>query len=601
MKRIVRICRGSGCNSLEAETIHEELIKLIQDNNLSDHIDIKLTGCQGFCQFGPQLIISPDNVLYVKLKTKDIKEIVESHLIGNTLVHHLLYKDPISGEQIRNMDDIKFYKEQMQVLRKHCGKINPENIKDYLSVGGYDALKKVLREMSPEDVITEVQKSGLRGRGGGGFLTGKKWSACRDTIGKPKYIIANGDEGDPGAFMDRSLLEADSHSVIEGMIIAGYAIGANHGYIYVRAEYPLAVERLNIAIEQARIHGYLGINILNSGFNFDLTLKKGAGAFVCGEETALMASIMGKRGMPRPRPPYPSTCGLWDKPTNINNVKTYAYIPRIIEEGAEWFSSIGTQNSSGTLVIALTGKINNSGLAEIPMGTTIKKIVNDIGGGIPNGKKLKAVQIGGPSGGCIPAKYSDTKMDYESITSLGSIMGSGGFIVLDEDTCMVELAHYFISFTQNESCGKCAPCRIGTKKMLDILSKIKEGKANLNDLEKLEKIANIVKKTSLCGLGQTAPNPVLTTLHYFKDEYEAHILDKACPALVCNELITFSIDEDKCTGCEVCKKSCPSESISGEIMKSHHIDSNTCIKCALCFNLCPTNAISKSTRSTVRK
>jgi NADH:ubiquinone oxidoreductase subunit F (NADH-binding)/(2Fe-2S) ferredoxin/Pyruvate/2-oxoacid:ferredoxin oxidoreductase delta subunit len=597
--RTILICRGSGCNSSNAGEINDILENLLLDYNLSNILDIKLTGCQGFCQFGPQLIIKPDNVLYVKLKPKDIKDIVESHLIGNSIVEHLLYKDPISGKRIRNMNDIKFYKEQMQILRKHCGRINPEDINDYFSVGGYESLKKVLSEMNSEEIITEIKNSGLRGRGGAGFLTGEKWLACRNAFDKPKYLIANGDEGDPGAFMDRSLLEADSHSVIEGMIIAAYAIGAVHGFIYVRAEYPLAVERLNIAIEQARTNGFLGENILDSGFDFDLTLKKGAGAFVCGEETALMSSIMGKRGMPRPRPPYPATSGLWNKPTNINNVKTYAYIPRIIEKGAKWFSSIGTNNASGTLVIALTGKINNSGLVEIPMGTSIKKIVDDIGGGIPNGKKFKAVQIGGPSGGCIPSKYSDTIMDYESITSLGSIMGSGGFIVLDENTCMVELAHYFISFTQNESCGKCVPCRIGTKKMLDLLTKIREGEAKLGDLKDLEKIAITVKKTSLCGLGQTAPNPVLTTLNYFKSEYEAHILDKACPALVCKNLISFSINKEDCTGCEVCKKNCSSEAITGEKKEPHHIDPDLCIKCELCFNLCPSNAISKSTNSTV--
>ncbi|MHA2475190.1 MAG: NADH-ubiquinone oxidoreductase-F iron-sulfur binding region domain-containing protein, partial [Promethearchaeota archaeon] len=538
------------------------------------------------------------NVLYVKLKPKDIKEIVESHLIENSIVDHLLYEDPISGKLIRNMDDIQFYKEQMLFLRKYCGKINPEDINDYLSVGGYESLKTVLKEMDPEEVIDEITKSGLRGRGGAGFLTGKKWSLCRDAIGTPKYLIANGDEGDPGAFMDRSLLEADSHSLVEGMIIAAYAIGASYGYIYVRAEYPLAIERLEIALNQAREKGFLGKNILNSEFDFDISLKKGAGAFVCGEETALMAAISGKRGLPRPRPPYPSTSGIWGKPTNNNNVKTYAYIPRIIKYGADYFASIGTKDASGTLVVALTGNINNSGLVEVPMGTKIHKLVYEIGGGIPNDKKLKAVQIGGPSGGCIPAEFSDTKMDYENITSLGSIMGSGGFIVLDEDTCMVDLAHYFISFTQNESCGKCVPCRIGTKKMLDILTKIKEGEGNLKDLEDLKRIASMIKKTSLCGLGQTAPNPVLTTLNYFEDEYKAHVLDKACPALVCKNLITFSIDTNKCTGCEVCKNSCPSKSITGEAKESHYIDSNSCIKCELCFNLCPSKAISKSTNST---
>ena len=601
IKRTILSCRGSGCNSLNARQVEETLRELIQDLNLSDFLNIKLTGCQGFCQYGPQLIIKPDNVLYVKLKPKNIEEIVKSHLIENTVVENYLYKDPTTGKPVKNIDDILFYKEQLSILRKYCGRINPEDINDFISVGGYQSLKKVLKKKDPEEIITEISNSGLRGRGGAGFLTGKKWWACRNTNKPRKYVIANGDEGDPGAFMDRSLLEADPHSVIEGMIIAAYAIGANYGYMYVRAEYPLAINRLEIALTQAREKGVLGKNILNSGFDFDISLKKGAGAFVCGEETALMAAIAGKRGMPRPRPPYPSTLGIWNAPTNINNVKTYAYVPRIIENGSKWFSSIGTENASGTFVVALTGKIHNSGLAEVPMGTKIKKLVFDIGGGIPNGKKFKAVQIGGPSGGCIPEALSDTKMDYDSITSLGAIMGSGGFIVLDEDTCMVELAHYFINFTQNESCGKCVPCRIGTKKMLDILSDIREGKANLKDLDRLEKIANIVKKTSLCGLGQTAPNPVLTTLKYFKDEYEAHVVENRCPALVCKNLISFSIDKSTCTGCEVCKNSCPSEAISGEGGKFHTINPHLCIKCELCFNLCPTNAISKSTNSTVRR
>ncbi|MFX1454759.1 MAG: NADH-ubiquinone oxidoreductase-F iron-sulfur binding region domain-containing protein [Promethearchaeota archaeon] len=591
--RTILICRGSGCNSLNALEIDNTLRKLIKEYNLSDFLKIKLTGCQGFCQFGPQIIVKPENVLYVKLKPKDIEEIIESHFIRNQIVERLLYKDPITGLRIKTRDEIQFYKEQLPILRKFCGKINPEDINDYFAEGGYSSLKKVLEEMEPEEVINEVTESGLRGRGGAGFLTGKKWRECRDADKFPKYIIANGDEGDPGAFMDRSLLEADPHSLIEGMIIAAYAMGANYGYVYVRAEYPLAIERLEIALNQARENGLLGTNILNTEFDFDIVLKKGAGAFVCGEETALMAAIMGKRGMPRPRPPYPATLGLWEKSTNVNNVKTYAYIPRIIQQGSKWFKSIGTKDASGTFVVALTGKINNSGLVEVPMGTTINKLVFEIGGGIPNGKKLKAVQIGGPSGGCIPEALSDTKMDYESITSLGAIMGSGGFIVLDEDTCMVELAHYFIEFTQNESCGKCAPCRIGTKRMLDILTNISEGNANLKDLERLEKIANIVKKTSLCGLGQTAPNPVLTTLKYFKEEYEAHVVKKTCPALVCKNLISYSINEEKCTGCEVCKNNCPSNAITGDPKAPHFINSDLCIKCEVCFSLCPTNSIFK--------
>ncbi len=596
-KRSVRICRGTGCNALNASRIHEELKKLVKKNKLTDSINIKLTGCHGFCQVGPTCIIDPDNILYVNLKISDIKDIVELHLRQNKIINRLLYKDPKSGNYIENMDDIQFYYEQQYIITKNCGKINPEDINEYIAEGGYKSIKKVFNQSTPIEVIKEIKKSGLRGRGGAGFLTGQKWLFCQEASGHPKYLICNGDEGDPGAFMDRSILESDPHSVIEGMLIAAYAIGVECGYVYIRAEYPLAVERFKTAINQARKYGYLGENILNSGFKFDIILKKGAGAFVCGEETALIASIMGKRGMPRPRPPYPAVSGLWNKPTNNNNVKTYATIPRIIEKGADWYSSIGTSDATGTLVVALTGKINNSGLVEIPMGTTIKKLVEDIGGGIPDGKKFKAVQMGGPSGGCIPARFSEIKMDYESITSLGSIMGSGGFIVLDEDTCMVELAHYFISFTQNESCGKCVPCRIGTKRMLDILTKIKEGKADLKDLEKLKKIADVVKKTSLCGLGQTAPNPVLTALRYFKDEYNAHVLDKICPALVCKDLIQYKILEEKCPGCGVCLINCPVSAITGEDKSPHVIDSELCSRCGLCYSMCPYKIIIKTTNS----
>ncbi|MFW9865959.1 MAG: NADH-ubiquinone oxidoreductase-F iron-sulfur binding region domain-containing protein [Candidatus Thorarchaeota archaeon] len=600
IKRTIRVCRGTGCNSLGAEKIHEELIKLIEANKLSEFINIKLTGCHGFCQIGPTFIIDPDNILYVNLKVGDIKDIVDQHLLENKIVERLLYKDPSKEVYVRAMNQIQFYANQSPIITNNCGVIDPENIDEYIEIGGYNSIKQVLEKYSPITVIEEIKKSGLRGRGGAGFLTGQKWQFCHDAQSYPKYLICNGDEGDPGAFMDRTILESDPHSVIEGMLIAAYAMGTNTGYVYIRAEYPLAVKRFGLAIQQAKKAGYLGENILDSGFNFNLILKKGAGAFVCGEETALMASIMGKRGMPRPRPPFPSTSGLWDKPTNNNNVKTYAYIPKIIEKGADWFSSIGTQDASGTLVVALTGKINNSGLVEVPMGTSIRELVYDIGGGIPNNKLFKAVQIGGPSGGCIPAKFSDTKMDYKSITTLGSIMGSGGFIVLDEDTCMVELAHYFMTFIQRESCGKCVPCRIGTKKMLDILTKITEGNANLKDLEMLEKIAYIVQKASLCGLGQTAPNPVLTTLKYFEDEYKAHVLDKVCPALVCKNLIYYSIDANTCTGCEVCKNSCPSEAITGTPKEIHKINQDLCIKCELCFSLCPTNAISKKSESIIK-
>jgi NADH:ubiquinone oxidoreductase subunit F (NADH-binding)/(2Fe-2S) ferredoxin/NAD-dependent dihydropyrimidine dehydrogenase PreA subunit len=594
-KRTILICRGTGCNSLNAGLLHEKLANLIDENELNEFIKIKLTGCHGFCQIGPTLIIEPENILYVSLKEKDLSLIVEQHLINNVVVEELLYKDPKTDKFIPTLDKIQFYNDQKQIITENCGKINPEDINEYISTGGYDAIRKVLENMSPIQVIEEIKNSQLRGRGGAGFNTGQKWLFCHKSKGTPKYLICNADEGDPGAFMDRSILESDPHSVIEGMIIAGYAIGANYGFIYVRAEYPLAIERIGIALKDSIECGFLGKNILNSGFDFDIKLKKGAGAFVCGEETALMASIMGKRGFPRPRPPYPAVSGLWNKPTNINNTKTLAFIPRIINKGAEWFASIGTEDSSGTIVIALTGKINNSGLVEIPMGTTLRKLVYDIGGGIQNGKEFKGLQTGGPSGGCIPKTYLDTPLDYYHLTNLGSIMGSGGFIVLDEDTCMVELARYFISFTQQESCGKCTPCRIGTMRMLDILTRITEGKANIEDLEKLEHIASVVKKTSLCALGQTAPNPVLTTLKYFREEYEAHILDKKCPAMFCEDLINYSVIDDLCNGCGLCSKNCPAQCIDGEKDKLHYINSGSCLKCALCYTLCPNKAIEKIT------
>ncbi len=594
-KKEILICRGTGCTSSNAPEIHNELQSLIDAHNLSEKITVKLTGCHGFCQVGPILVIQPDNVMYIRIKLEDINEIIESHFLKNQIVERLLYKDPITGKSIQKIEDIQFYREQMKCIIKNIGKINPEQIDDYLAVGGYDSLKKVLTQLKPTEVIEDIKKSRLRGRGGAGFPTGQKWEFCAVASGSPKYLICNGDEGDPGAYMDRSLLESDPHSVIEGMIIAAFAIGATQGFIYTRAEYPLAIQRFLIALEQARERKLLGDNILGSGFSFDIVLKRGAGAFVCGEETALMASIMGKRGMPIPRPPYPAISGLWGKPTNINNVKTFAAIPRIFEKGADWFSSIGTADASGTIVIALTGKINNSGLVEIPMGTTLRKLIFEIGGGIPNGKQFKAVQIGGPSGGCLPAQYLDVPMDYANLTELGAIMGSGGIIVADEDTCMVDLAHFFIDFTQKESCGKCGPCRIGTKKMLDILDKIKSRSAELADLNKLQKLADVIKKTSLCGLGGTAPNPVLTTIKYFRDEYIAHIVHKSCPALVCKDLIEYHIDKTLCIGCGVCKNSCSSNAILGELKQPHEINSELCMKCGLCYSSCAKTAVIKTT------
>jgi len=594
-ERTLLICRGTGCNSLYAKDIHNELISLINSKNLNEKIKIKQTGCHGFCQIGPTIIIQPDDIIYCHLKKDDVKKIFEEHLINNKIVESLLYEDPTSKVRIPKMSDINFYKSQLQAITTiNCGEIDPEDIDEYISRGGYQSFKKCL-EMKPDEIIEEIKKSGLRGRGGAGFPTGLKWSFIAKEKNKPKYLICNGDEGDPGAFMDRTIMESDPHSIIEGMLIGAYAIGAEYGFIYTRAEYPLAVERLKKAIEQARSKGFLGKNILYKGLNFDINIRIGAGAFVCGEETALMASIEGRRGMPKPRPPFPANSGLWGKPTNINNVKTWATIPRIISIGAENYAKIGTQTSKGTAILCLVGKIYNSGLVEIPMGTTIKDLVFNIGGGIPNGKKFKAIQMGGPSGGCLPAQFMDTPIDYENITKLGAIMGSGGFIVLDEDTCIVELAHYFIHFTQEESCGKCTPCRVGTRRMLEILTNIIEGNGTLKDLDVLESIANMVKKSSLCGLGQTAPNPVLTSLKYFRDEYIAHI-NGYCPALVCKNLISYKIDQEKCIGCGLCAKNCSVNAITGELKKPHIINPEICIRCGLCYSSCPQNAIYKIPR-----
>ncbi|MBN2157158.1 MAG: NADH-quinone oxidoreductase subunit NuoF [Candidatus Lokiarchaeota archaeon] len=585
------ICRSTGCNSLNAKAVHDELVKQIKERRLTQ-IEVKKVGCMGLCQCGPSILIQPDNVYYVHLKPKHIPEIIEKHLLKDQIVQHLAYLNQETEEFIPNKENIPYYNRQRKITLKNSGTIDPENIDEYIRIGGYENIEKCLKKYKPSEVIQIIKNSRLRGRGGAGFPTGLKWELCAKEINDTKYVICNGDEGDPGAFMDDILMESDPHSVIEGMCVGGYAIGAHQGYIYIRAEYALAIKRFDIALKQARMKGFLGRNIHGSGFDFDIQLKKGAGAFVCGEETALMASIEGKRGTPRPRPPFPAQSGLWGKPTNINNVKTWATIPHILSMGADSYSKIGTEDASGTIILALTGKINNSGLVEIPMGTTIREVVFDIGGGIPHGKKFKAIQIGGPSGGCIPAEHLDTVMDYKNLTSLGAIMGSGGVIVLDEDTCMVDLAHYFITFTQRESCGKCAPCRIGTLKMLNLLTKFKNGVAKMEDIDELEHLADIVKKTSLCGLGQTAPNPVLTTIRYFRDEYEAHV-NGSCPALVCKDLIRYEIIPTKCVGCQFCAKNCPVHAISGEIKQAHMIDSNLCIRCGLCVVQCPSDAIRK--------
>ncbi len=592
------VCCSTGCISLGGQEIYDELVRCIKEYNLDTNVKVKPTGCHGFCQTGPRLLINPEGVLYVYLKKSDVKTIVEQHLIGGKIVEKLTYKDPVTKKTVQKRDDINFYKHQVSITTNNCGKINPEDINDYLAVGGYESLKKVLT-MEPEQVIQEIKTSRLRGKGGAGFPTGLKWSFLAQETSTPKYLICNGDEGDPGAFMDRTIMESDPQSIVEGMIIGAYATGATSGFVYVRAEKPLAASRIAIAIEQARKHGYLGSNILNSGLNFDIQVRKGAGAFVCGEETALMSSILGNRGSPRPRPPYPAKSGLWGKPTNINNVKTWATIPKIIDMSAENYAKIGTADSSGTAILCLSGNINNAGLIEIPMGTTIRTVVYDIGGGCPNGKKFKAIQIGGPSGGCIPEQYLDVKMidtqiDFKSITTLGAIMGSGGLIVLDESTCLVDMAHYFIKFTQNESCGKCVPCRIGTRKMLHILDKIIMGQGSYEDLDELESLAYTIKNASLCGLGQTAPNPIISTLKYFRDEYEAHIKG-ICPALVCKNLITYHISAEMCVGCGICAKNCSVNAITGELKKTFQIDTNLCIKCGLCFSACPKNAIYKKT------
>ena len=590
----VLCCGGTGCTSSGSEAIIAEMEKQLAANGLDKEIKVIKTGCFGLCALGPIMVVYPEGAFYSRVKVEDVKEIVEEHLLKGRIVKRLLYQETITEDNnIKSLNETNFYAKQMRVALRNCGVIDPENIEEYIAVDGYKALGKVLTEMTPEEVIQEILDSGLRGRGGGGFPTGLKWKFTHDAKGDQKYVACNADEGDPGAFMDRSVLEGDPHSVIEAMAIAAYAIGANKGFIYIRAEYPIAVQRLQIAIDQAREYGLLGKNIFETGFDFDLEIRLGAGAFVCGEETALMTSIEGKRGEPRPRPPFPAHKGLWAKPTMLNNVETYANIPVIINKGAAWFNTIGTEKSRGTKVFALGGKINNTGLVEVPMGTTLREIIEDIGGGIPNGKKFTAAHTGGPSGGCIPASLIDTPIDYDSLMAIGSMMGSGGLIVMDEDNCMVDIAKFFLEFTVDESCGKCAPCRIGTKRLLEMLTKITEGKGTMEDLDKLEELCYSIKNAALCGLGQTAPNPVLSTLKYFREEYEAHVRDKVCPAGVCKALAKYVIDPVKCKGCSLCSRQCPAGAISGKIKEPFVIDQDKCIKCGACQSACKFGAIDK--------
>jgi NADP-reducing hydrogenase subunit HndC len=589
----VLVCGGTGCTSSGSQKIQQALHDEIAKNKLEKEVKVVQTGCFGLCELGPIVIVYPEGSFYCRVTPEDVPELVEEHLVKGRILERLLHKGKIDQEKVLNLSDLSFFKKQRRVALRNCGIINPEVIEEYIARDGYQALAKALTEMTPEQVIETVKQSGLRGRGGGGFPTGLKWSFAARVSGPKKYVVCNADEGDPGAFMDRSVLEGDPHSILEAMAIAGYAIGADEGVIYVRAEYPIAIKRLEIAIEQARGMGLLGKNIFGTGFNFDIDLRLGSGAFVCGEETALLASVEGKRGEPRPRPPFPANEGLWKKPTIINNVETYANIPMIIYKGAEWFSSIGTEKSKGTKVFALTGKINNTGLVEIPMGTTLREVVYEIGGGIPNGKKFKAAQTGGPSGGCLPAELLDISIEYDTLVQAGSMMGSGGMIVMDEDTCMVDVTKFFLEFTQDESCGKCPPCRIGTKRMLEILERITQGKGEEGDIERLEKLAKNIKASALCGLGQTAPNPVLATLRYFRDEYEAHIKEKRCPAGVCTALLSYSIMADKCKGCGLCAKQCPVGAISGEKRSPFVIDQEKCIKCGACMEKCPFGAIER--------
>ena len=587
------VCGGTGCKASDSEGIVKNLEKHLAENGLQDEVQVVTTGCFGFCEKGPIVKVHPDNVFYIEVKPEDAEEIVNEHIIKGRTVSRLLYLEPTLQEKVLEHKDMAFYKKQIRIALRNCGFINPEDINEYISVDGYQALGKVLSEMSQEEVIKLVKDSGLRGRGGGGFSTGLKWEFANKSASKVKYIICNADEGDPGAFMDRSILEGDPHSVLEAMAIAGYAIGAEEGYIYIRAEYPLAIHRLEIAIEQAREQGLLGKNIFGTGFNFDIEIRYGAGAFVCGEETALINSIEGNRGEPNNKPPFPAQSGLWKKPTSVNNVETFANIPPIILRGAKWFSAIGSEKSKGTKVFALAGKVNNVGLVEVPMGISLREIIFDIGGGIKDGKKFKSVQTGGPSGGCITEENLDIKIDYETLSSIGSMMGSGGMIVMDEDDCMVNVAKFYLEFTVDESCGKCTPCRIGNKRLHEILTKITEGRGTYKDLEDMRELGEAIKDTALCGLGQTSPNPVLSTMKYFWDEYEEHVRDKKCRAGVCGSLLSYYIIPDKCIGCTLCAKVCPVKCIKGEVKKVHEIEQSKCIKCGACYSACKFKAIEK--------
>ena len=592
-ERHVLVCGGTGCTSGNSKKILAEFDKEIKEKNLADKVNLVMTGCFGLCALGPIVIVYPEGAFYSQVQLENVEKIVDEHLIGGKVVTDLLYQETVKEDgEIKSLNDTDFYSKQMRLALRNCGVINPEHIDEYIARDGYQALAKAL-EMTGDEIIDVLLKSGLRGRGGAGFPTGMKWNFTKKAVGDKKYVACNADEGDPGAFMDRSVLEGDPHAVIEAMAIAAYAVGADQGFVYIRAEYPIAVQRLQIALNQAREKGLLGKNILGKGFNFDIEIRLGAGAFVCGEETALMTSIEGHRGEPRPRPPFPAVKGLFGKPTLLNNVETYANVPQIILNGADWFNQIGTEKSKGTKVFALGGKIKNTGLVEVPMGTTLREIIYEIGGGIPDGKAFKAAQTGGPSGGCIPASLIDTKIDYDSLLAIGSMMGSGGLIVMDETNCMVDIAKFFLEFTVDESCGKCTPCRIGTKRLYEMLCKISDGKATMEDLDKMEELCYYIKENSLCGLGQTAPNPVLSTLKYFREEYEAHVKEKRCPAGVCKKLVRYTIVADKCKGCTLCARNCPAGAISGKVKEVHVIDNDKCVKCGVCMEKCKFGAVVK--------